>query len=164
MWLWLPNIIIGILSGINTWGTQKSKDKVFKFTPFVFPVSETHGKICVELSLSLWSVCDGESELLTVCTIKELSQVSWVSFLISPSVVPGRMGLLVTLFLVLTNMFNTINTVSPTVQGLTSISIWLLGCIIFVAGAVAEYAGQVIATVAVGNICFLLTVSLSPVW
>jgi len=66
--------------------------------------------------------------------------VSWVSFLISPSVVPGRMGLLVTLFLVLTNMFNTINTVSPTVEGMTSISIWLLSCILFVAGAVAEYA------------------------
>jgi len=67
--------------------------------------------------------------------------VSWVSFLVSPSVVPGRMGLLVTLFLVLTNMFNTINTESPTVEGLTSISIWLLSCIVFVAAAVTEYAG-----------------------
>merc|ERR1712106_873676 len=66
--------------------------------------------------------------------------VSWVSFLIAPSVVPGRIGLLVTLFLVLTNMFNTINTESPTVEGLTSISIWLLSCIVFVAAAVSEYA------------------------
>jgi len=34
--------------------------------------------------------------------------VSWVSFLIKPEVVPGRMGLLVTLFLVLINIFNSV--------------------------------------------------------
>ena len=34
--------------------------------------------------------------------------VSWVSFLIRPDVVPGRMALLVTLFLVLVNIFNTV--------------------------------------------------------
>ncbi len=33
--------------------------------------------------------------------------VSWASFLIRPEVVPGRMALLVTLFLVLINIFNT---------------------------------------------------------
>ena len=33
---------------------------------------------------------------------------SWVSFLIKPEVVPGRMGLLVTLFLVLINIFNSV--------------------------------------------------------
>ena len=34
--------------------------------------------------------------------------VSWVSFLIPPKIVPGRMALLVTLFLVLINIFNTV--------------------------------------------------------
>ena len=34
--------------------------------------------------------------------------VSWVSFLIKPEVVPGRMALLVTLFLVLINSFNSV--------------------------------------------------------
>ena len=34
--------------------------------------------------------------------------MSWVSFLIRPDVVPGRMALLVTLFLVLVNIFNTV--------------------------------------------------------
>ena len=33
---------------------------------------------------------------------------SWVSFLIKPEVVPGRMALLVTLFLVLINIFNSV--------------------------------------------------------
>ena len=38
--------------------------------------------------------------------------VSWVSFLINPHVVPGRMGLLVTLFLVLINIFNSVRLVN----------------------------------------------------
>ena len=47
--------------------------------------------------------------------------VSWVSFLIPPEVVPGRMALLVTLFLVLTNIFNTITNISPNVEGKGSV-------------------------------------------
>merc|ERR1712147_10039 len=35
--------------------------------------------------------------------------VSWISFLIPPDIVPGRMALLITLFLVLVNIFNNIN-------------------------------------------------------
>ena len=45
--------------------------------------------------------------------------ISWVTFAI-PShrdFLMSRLALLVTLFLVLTNMFNTINTESPTVEG-----------------------------------------------
>ncbi len=34
--------------------------------------------------------------------------VSWVSFLIKPEVVPGRIALLVTLFIVLINIFNSV--------------------------------------------------------
>ena len=39
--------------------------------------------------------------------------VSWISFLIPPDIVPGRMALLITLFLVLVNIFNNVNTNSP---------------------------------------------------
>ena len=42
--------------------------------------------------------------------------VSWVSFLINPHVVPGRMGLLVTLFLVLINIFNSVRLVNNEVS------------------------------------------------
>ena len=34
--------------------------------------------------------------------------VSWISFVVPPDVIPGRMALLITLFLVLTNIFNVI--------------------------------------------------------
>ena len=55
-------------------------------------------------------------------------------------VVPGRMGLLITLFLVLVNLFISITTNSPAdVKSLTSISTWVLVCIIFVQAAVLEY-------------------------
>ena len=49
--------------------------------------------------------------------------VSWISFLVNPEVIPGRMTLLVTIFLVLINIFNTIQTNSPKAEGLTGTNI-----------------------------------------
>lgn len=49
--------------------------------------------------------------------------VSWISFLVNPEVIPGRMTLLVTIFLVLINIFNTIQTNSPKAEGLTGNSL-----------------------------------------
>ena len=66
--------------------------------------------------------------------------VSWISFLIPFDVIPGRMTLLVTLFLVLVNIFNAITTNSPKAEGLTAIEVWMLVCILFVFGALVEYA------------------------
>ena len=56
-------------------------------------------------------------------------------------VIPGRMALLVTLFLVLVNIFNTVTTNTPKAEGLTAIEAWMLACILFVFGALTEYAG-----------------------
>ena len=66
--------------------------------------------------------------------------VSWVSFLIPPEVVPGRMAMLITLFLVLINIFNTVTSNSPNVEGMTAIAAWMLACIFFVFGALLAYA------------------------
>ena len=66
--------------------------------------------------------------------------VSWISFLVNPEVIPGRMTLLVIIFLVLINMFNTIQSNSPTAEGITAIESWVIACIIFVFGALCEYA------------------------
>ena len=66
--------------------------------------------------------------------------VSWVSFLIPPEVVPGRMAMLITLFLVLINIFNTVTSNSPNVEGMTAIAAWMLACILFVFGALLAYA------------------------
>ena len=53
---------------------------------------------------------------------------------------PGRMALLVTLFLVLVNIFNNVTTNTPKAEGLTAIEAWMLACILFVFAALAEYA------------------------
>ena len=85
--------------------------------------------------------------------------VSWASFLIPPEVVPGRMAMLITLFLVLINIFNIVTSNSPNVEGMTAIAAWMLGtevcmfcthhkmlcpffavCIFFVFGALVGYA------------------------
>ena len=61
--------------------------------------------------------------------------VSWISFLIPPDIVPGRMTLLITVFLVLVNIFNTITTNIPKAEGLTAIETYIIACILFVFGA-----------------------------
>jgi len=66
--------------------------------------------------------------------------VSWISFLVPADVIPGRMALLVTLFLVLVNIFNNVTTNTPKAEGLTAIEAWMLACILFVFAALAEYA------------------------
>ncbi len=45
--------------------------------------------------------------------------VSWISFVVPPDVIPGRMALLVTLFLVLVNIFNTVTSNTPKAEGST---------------------------------------------
>ena len=45
------------------------------------------------------------------------------------------MTLLITVFLVLVNIFNTITTNIPKAEGLTAIEAWVIGCVLFVFGA-----------------------------
>ena len=66
--------------------------------------------------------------------------VSWISFLVPPESVPGRMTILVTVFLVLVNIFNSITSNIPKADGLTAIESFIIVCIIFVFGALIEYA------------------------
>ena len=64
--------------------------------------------------------------------------VSWISFLIPVNVIPGRMILLVTAFLVLVNIFNTLTADTPKAEGPTAIVAWMFACILFVFGAFIE--------------------------
>ena len=69
-----------------------------------------------------------------------LVMLSWVSFVIDPSIVPGRMALLVTLLLVLINISNGLTNEIPMSNSLTALEQWMLLCIVFVIGAIAEYS------------------------
>merc|ERR1711872_939615 len=66
--------------------------------------------------------------------------VSWVSFLVKPEVVPGRMAMLVTLFLVLINIFNSVREQAPISSSLNAVDLYLVVCIFFVFTALLEYA------------------------
>ncbi len=72
------------------------------------------------------------------CTI--LVIVSWISFMIDTETVPARMGLLVTIFLVLTNVANGARAHAPGGGKATNIDVWLQVCQAFVACALFEYA------------------------
>ena len=87
--------------------------------------------------------------------------VSWASFLIPPEIVAGRMAMLITLFLVLINIFSGITGYAiqkecyctqkfqlvvaltshmPNADGVTAIAVWVIVCIFFVFGALLCYA------------------------
>ena len=62
-----------------------------------------------------------------------------ISFAISHENVPGRMALLITLFLCLINIFNAITSASPYTKSFTSISTWMIACITLVTSALLQY-------------------------
>merc|ERR1719474_1372983 len=66
--------------------------------------------------------------------------MSWVSFFVPPDIVPARIVLLVTLCLVLINMFNSTTTRIPVSNAVTAMEVWLLACIILVFLTLVEYA------------------------
>ena len=54
--------------------------------------------------------------------------------------ISGRMALLVTLFLVLVNIFNSVTANAPKSEGLTAVETWVVMCILHVFCVLAEYA------------------------
>jgi len=58
--------------------------------------------------------------------------MSWVSFFVPPDIVPARIVLLVTLCLVLINMFNSTTTRIPVSNAVTAMEVWLLACMLLV--------------------------------
>jgi len=68
--------------------------------------------------------------------------VSWISFIIDPKVIPGRMSLLVILFLVIINVFNNVRASAPSAASskLNSIDKFMMSCIFWIFSAIVEYA------------------------
>ncbi len=64
---------------------------------------------------------------------------SWISFLIPPEVVPGRMGMLVTLLLVQVNIALRVSSEAPRTPDVTALSLWCLLCILQVMAATVQY-------------------------
>ena len=69
-----------------------------------------------------------------------LVMISWISFFIPTEIVPGRMALLVTIFLMLVNISNAAHSSGPAVAGFTAMDIWLVISMWFVALTLLEYA------------------------
>ena len=58
--------------------------------------------------------------------------VSWLSFVIPPSSIPGRMGMLVVLLLVIINIMLKIVEMSPMNSGICGLTSWTIMCLIMV--------------------------------
>ncbi|CAG7832575.1 unnamed protein product [Allacma fusca] len=65
--------------------------------------------------------------------------VSWLSFLIPPESVPGRMACCMTTLLTLTAMFAAVRQNTPNVSYVKALDIWMVVCIIFVFLTLVEY-------------------------
>ena len=68
--------------------------------------------------------------------------LSLVSFFIHPDMVPGRMGMLITLYLILVNTYGSID--APSKRGFSSIEVWYMGAQVPVLMGILEY-GAVLA-------------------
>ena len=66
-----------------------------------------------------------------------LAFLSLISFCIDPNVVPGRMGLLITLILIITNTYNSIDA-APN-RGFSYVEIWYIGIIVPIFIGIIEY-------------------------
>merc|ERR1712025_770834 len=68
--------------------------------------------------------------------------VSWISFIVDPKVIPGRMSLLVILFLVIINVFNNVRSQAPSSASsrLNAIDQFIMSCIFMIFSALIEYA------------------------
>lgn len=68
--------------------------------------------------------------------------ISTVSFFIHPSIVPGRMGMVVTIFLITSNIYTSVD--APPSRGFSYIEIWMVGVQAPILYAILEY-GVVLA-------------------
>ena len=66
--------------------------------------------------------------------------VSWISFMVPSENIPGRMALLITLLLVKVNLLGTVIRTQPSSSSPTLLVIWIIGCLMFVTGALLAYA------------------------
>ena len=62
-----------------------------------------------------------------------------VSFVVPSDSIAGRMGLLITLVLVLINLFVNCTRESPNADSFTLVSTWMVFCIFFICLAICEY-------------------------
>ena len=67
--------------------------------------------------------------------------LSQISFLVPKEAIPGRLGMLLTLFLCMINTLNAVAKTSPKSGGSSSALIdWIVSCLVFILMAILEYA------------------------
>ena len=65
---------------------------------------------------------------------------SWISFTVDSAAVPGRLGLLLTLLLMMINLNNSVSSTIPKSTKLTPLTVWIVVSIGFVSFALLEYS------------------------
>ena len=68
-----------------------------------------------------------------------------ISFFIPPEAIPGRIGMLLTLFLCMINTLNSVARDMPKASGATTALVdWIIACLVFIIFAIVEYASLLV--------------------
>lgn len=138
-----------IVSCTSEFEHEYERQKALQYEIKVEELPSDYDQYQFSLMENVWATC-GFKIVLKRTKIQNFFQVyltctllviaSWVSFIINPHVVPGRMGLLVTIFLVLINIFIGVKNDAPISKGLNAVDVFLVVCISEVFTAFLEYA------------------------
>ena len=133
---------------IPTWngGKKLGRHKTLHFNPEIHPLEEINKTYAGKP----WSISGFKVELITryqeyiynymfpsaLCVM-----VSWITFLIPPEDVNGRVAILITMLLVLVTIFNSVLEGTPRASdGVTAIEYWMLVMLTFVCAAFIAYS------------------------
>jgi len=131
------------------WGNFFFESKIARRLPYevklelLDPELLAKGKLFGDMRYSGWRIALKRKILIHLTEAFMPSTLfvalSWLSFLIPPDVVPGRMALLVTMLLVLVNIFLRVTASVPMSTKITAMGAWIIGGIFLVALALMEY-------------------------
>ena len=130
--------------------SDSSRQRNLQYHIDITDLRRNESKIEETLSGRTWATCG-----FKIAIVRKKSQIfvqvyltsvllvalSWVSFIINPEVVPGRMGLLVTVFLMLITLFISVKRDAPSSNGfLNAADLFVIVCIGHVFFGFLEYA------------------------
>ena len=131
-----------------TYSYEKRKQRHLQYTVKIVDLPPDHRPY--EIFGQQWATCGFQmvferSKTQIFCQVylpcALLVIVSMVSFVVNPTVVPGRMGMLVVVLLVLMNIFMSVKATAPHSSGfLNLVDIFLAACVLHVFVAFLEYA------------------------
>uniref|UniRef100_A0AC35UEV4 Ig-like domain-containing protein n=1 Tax=Rhabditophanes sp. KR3021 TaxID=114890 RepID=A0AC35UEV4_9BILA len=131
----LPQFVITNYS--TSYCTSKTNTGEYSCLRFSFRMQRSFGNYLLHLFLP-----SGKSISLSVSffDLAMMVGISWISFYLDPTSVPGRVTLMITTLLTLTTKSSGVNAKLPPVNFLKAIDYWIMSCTFFIVATLLEFA------------------------